>query len=479
MGLPPLYTGPGPRGPGSAVAGNEASLALERLDQFQVRWVDLQFLDLAGILRRVTVSRRLIDEEAFKEGVGKLDGSSVRGFVEISESDMRLRPLPETLALLPWGEGVARFLCAIHRPDGSRFERDPRYALERSVEVLGSEGYRALMSFELEFFLFYSIEARASSYESLLRIKTREPELGVARRGAYYIAQHVDSTYEYSLELARILEGNFAIPVEAFHHEVAAGGQLEVNTQASDPLTASDRLVSIKYVARVLAARSGGVAVFLPKPIPDDNGSGLHVHISLWRGNYNAFYDPDDSYAELSQTARYFIGGLLEHARALAAFTNPTVNSYRRLIPGYEAPVYLVWSKANRSAAVRIPFYKRGDPVGRRVEYRPPDPTVNPYLASAAILLAGLDGVKRKIDPGDPVDENVYHMTPERRRELGVRTLPRSLEEALDELESDMEWLKPAFPKGLVEAYIELKRVEARSLAPYASPAEFAYYLNY
>jgi glutamine synthetase len=479
LGLHCFISGQLRMAPGTVVAGTEASLALERLDQLQVRWVDLQFLDLAGILRRVTISRRLVDEDIFKEGIGKLDGSSVRGFVGVNESDLRLRPLPETLALLPWGEGVARFLCAIHKPDGSRFERDPRYALERSVEVLGAEGYRALISFELEFFVFDSVEAKASSYESHLRIGSREFEAGVARREAYYIAQHADSTYKYALELARILEGNFAIPIEVFHHEVAAGGQLEVNFQASDPLTASDRLATIKYAARTLAAETGKVAVFLPKPIPDDNGNGLHVHLSLWRGGSNAFYDPDDPYAELSQTARYFIGGLLDHARALAAFTNPTVNSYRRLIPGYEAPVYLVWGKANRSAAVRIPFYKRGEPAQRRIEYRPPDPTANPYLATAAILLAGLDGVRRKIDPGDPIDEDVYHMTPERRRNLGVRELPRSLEEALDDLESDSEWLKPAFPGELVEAYIDLKRREARRLAAYASPAEFAYYLNY
>ncbi|MEB2837034.1 MAG: type I glutamate--ammonia ligase [Desulfurococcales archaeon] len=461
------------------MGGEEASLALERLDQLQARWVDLQFLDLAGVLRRVTVSRRLIDEGVMREGIGKLDGSSVKGFVEINESDLRLKPIPGTLALLPWGEGVARFLCTIHRADGSRFERDPRLPLEAAVEALGAEGYTALMSFELEFFVFDDFEARASSYESYVRIETLEPDMGVARKEAYYVSQHADSTYEYALRLAEVLEGNFAVPVEVFHHEVASGGQMEVNFQASDPLTAADRLATIKYAARNVAVEQGRVAVFLPKPIPDDNGSGLHTHISLWRGGSNAFYDPDDPYAELSQTARYFIGGLLEHARALAAFTNPTVNSYRRLIPGYEAPVYLVWSKANRSAAVRVPFYRRGEPHRRRIEYRPPDPTVNPYLAAAAMLLAGFDGVKRKIDPGDPVDENVYRMTPERRRALGVRELPRSLEEALDELESDSEWLRPAFPKSLIEAYIDLKRGESRTLAAYASAAEMLYYLNY
>lgn len=251
-----------------------------------------------------------------------------------------------------------------------------------------------------------------------------------------------------------------------------------MNYRHSDPLTAADRLQTIKYAARNVAKELGLVPVFLPKPIATDNGNGLHVHLSLWSGGRNAFYDPGDEYAELSSVARYFIGGLLEHGRALAAFTNPTVNSYRRLIPGFEAPVYLVWSKANRSAAIRVPYYFKNDEAGKRVEFRSPDPTVNPYLAFAAIIMAGLDGVKKKIDPGGPVDENVYLMNPERRRALGVRELPRSLHEALDELESDNEWLKPAFARDLIETYIDLKREEASKLAAHASPAEFAYYMN-
>ena len=453
--------------------------ALEKLDQFEARWVDLQFLDLAGILRRVTVSRRLIDESVFEEGIGKLDGSSVRGFVEISESDLRLRPIPETLALLPWGEGVARFLCAIHRPDGSRFERDPRLAVENALDAAAREGFSTLMSFELEFFVLDDLEVEVNSYESAVRVWSAELEAGVGKKDAYYTAQHADSTYEFALELARVLEGNFAIPIEVFHHEVAAGGQVEVNFPAADAAVAAERLATIKYAARTLAAERGLRAVFLPKIIPDDNGSGLHTHVSLWRGGENAFYDPSDPYAELSQVARYFIGGLLEHGRALSAIVSPTVNSYRRLIPGYEAPVYLVWSKANRSAAVRVPFYKRGDARGRRIEYRPPDPTANPYLAAAAIIAAGLDGVRRKIDPGDPVDENVYKMSPQKRRELGVRELPRSLDEALDELESDNEWLRGIFTREMLEAYIDLKRGEARALAPYPSAAEVRFYLNY
>ncbi|MEB3851944.1 MAG: type I glutamate--ammonia ligase [Desulfurococcales archaeon] len=459
--------------------GEPALDALERLDQVGARWVELQFLDLAGIHRRVVLSRRLVDEGVFSEGIGKLDGSSVRGFVEIFESDLRLRPVPETFSVIPWREGVAGFLCAIHNPDGSRFQRDPRLAAERAVEAAREEGFDTLMSFELEFFVFDSVEVRAGSYESLVRVSSREFQAAFPKKGSYFLASPADAMYGFALELAKALEGGFGIPVEVFHHEVAAGGQLEVNFPAADAVTAADRLASIKYAARHVAAGMGLQAVFLPKIIPDDNGNGLHTHASLWRGGENAFYDPDDPYAELSQVARYFIGGLLEHGRALSAIVSPTVNSYRRLVPGYEAPVYLVWSKSNRSAAVRVPFYKRGDARGRRIEYRPPDPTANPYLAAAAIIAAGLDGVRRKIEPGDPVDENVYRMTPERRRALGVRELPRSLDEALDELESDSEWLRRVVPGEMLEAYIDLKRWEARELAAHPSAAEVALYLPY
>lgn len=214
----------------------------------------------------------------------------------------------------------------------------------------------------------------------------------------------------------------------------------------------------------------------MPKPVLNDNGSGMHTHVSIWRGDTNLFYDPEDEYAEVSQYARYFIGGLLEHGRALSAILSPTVNSYRRLVPGFEAPVYLAWSRANRSAAVRIPVYYKGDAKSKRIEYRPPDPSANPYLALAAIIMAGLDGVKKKIDPGDHVDENIYLMTPEKRRSLGIKSLPGSLEEALQELETDNEFLKPAFSEPVIEAYLDLKWGEVKEARLHPSPIEFLMY---
>ncbi len=448
-----------------------------------VRWVHLQFTDLLGFLRQVTVSLKLITEEAFERGLGKLDGSSVKGFTGIHESDLVLKPVPGTAAVLPWLEGVGRLITRVYQPGGrERLSRDPSYALERALDYAAEQGFEVKVSAELEFHVFSDLSVEVTPYSSRVEVETPEAlEPGnpspLHLKEAYYTPEPFDSVAEFRVELGRVLEDSFGVPVEVLHHEVSTGGQVEVNFRYSDPMTTADRLATVKYAARNVASQMGLVAVFLPKPIPNDNGNGLHTHISLWQGGRNAFYDPSDDYAELSQTARYFIGGLLEHARALASFTNPTVNSYRRLIPGYEAPVYLVWSKANRSAAVRVPFYFRGDEAGRRIEFRSPDPTANPYLAFAAIIMAGLDGVRRKIDPGDPVDENVYAMGEARRRQLGIKALPRSLDEALDELESDREWLKPVFPDDLVDTYLELKRAEARELAAYSSAAEVARYL--
>ncbi|GAB6148187.1 type I glutamate--ammonia ligase [Stetteria hydrogenophila] len=466
------------------MAAPGAEEVLTRIRRDGVEWINLQFTDLLGYFRQVTIHKRLLDAEAFEEGLGKLDGSSVRGFAGIQESDLVLKPVPGTYAKLPWAERAARLISRVYKPGGrERLPRDPAYALERAVSYAAEAGFEVKISAELEFHVFKDISVKLEPYESGVRIESAEilregNPFFLRQKEAYFTVEPYNSVMEFEVKLGRVLEEYFGIPVEVFHHEVSAGGQVEVNWRYSDPITTADRLQTIKYAARNVARELGYVAVFLPKPIPSDNGNGLHVHLSLWSGGRNTFYDPSDSYAELSQVGRYFIGGLLEHGRAVAAFTNPTVNSYRRLIPGFEAPVYLVWGKANRSAAVRVPFYFPGDEKGRRIEFRSPDPTANPYLAFTAIIMAGLDGVKKKIDPGDPIDENVYAMGEAKRRALGIKSLPRSLDEALDELESDNEWLKPAVDRELLEEYIELKREEARSLAAYASAAEYAFYLS-
>jgi len=448
-----------------------------------VRWIALQITDIQGVLHQVTITSRELTEDGARLGFGKLDGSSIRGFKDISESDLVLKPILETFALTPFSERTARFLCQVYDTGGlKRLPRDPRWIAERLEEHLAETGLKALVSAEPEFYVFGKVKSWLTPLSAGYSISAREGGFGskegysVDAKEGYYPAPPVDRTESIRREISETLEDYFNVRVSCHHHEVGAAGQAEVNIEASSPSIAADSVQTLKYVAKNVAAKHGLHVTFLPKPIYGDNGSGMHTHVSLWNGSINLFYDPDDEYAEISQVARYFIGGLIEHGRSLSAIVSPTVNSYKRLIPGYEAPVYLAWSKANRSAAIRIPTYHRGDASTKRIEYRPPDPSCNPYLAFAAIILAGLDGIRKKIDPGDPVDENIYVLSSERRRELGVKRLPATLGEAIEELESDKEYLKPVFTTELMETYTELKREEWEKVEYYVTPAEMYYY---
>ncbi|MCE4624398.1 MAG: type I glutamate--ammonia ligase [Desulfurococcales archaeon] len=450
-------------------------------------WYYVYFTDLFGTFRRVLLHSSLLDEKAFKEGLGKLDGSSVRGFTTISESDLVLKPDPKTILPYPWcgdlcEEGVGRVIADVYKPRGrERLPQDPRGAARRVEELLAERGLRALMAAELEYFIFDGIKVKLEphiQYSEIIANKAPWSEAGglkVAFKDGYYVPSPHDAGEEVKYRIIRTLTRKYGIKVEVSHHEVAGASQHELNFQPGSPVETADRIQLIKEAVKTEAALSGKVATFMPKPITGDNGSGVHVHVSIWSGDTNLFYDESDEYAGISGFARSFIAGILEHARPLSAIVSPTVNSYKRLVPGFEAPVYLVWSKANRSAAIRVPAYHRKASAAR-IEFRSPDPSMNPYLALSAVILAGLDGVDRKLDPGDPVDENVYLMTPEKRRQLGIKTLPRSLDEALDELESDHEWLLRAWPRELLEKYIEMKREETKKLAMWVSPAELDYY---
>lgn len=458
--------------------------ALKFLEEKGTRWLDLQLTDLFGRFHHITVSKAVVDEAALTEGFGKLDGSSVKGFVGIEESDLVLKPDLRTLAVVPWMPDTARVICQVYRGFGAgRLDRDPRFIAERVEEYLADQGLEARMSAEVEFFIFDEVKVEVGYNGSSYRFSSREmPWSGKAgsyflrpKEGYYPVPPH-DQLASVRQEIADVLTTHFGIVAEVHHHEVATGGQAEINFRYSTPVGTADNVQTLKYVAKNVSAKHGMVAVFMPKPLYGDNGSGMHVHVSIWRGDENLFYDESDDYAEMSQYARYFVGGLLEHARALSAIVSPTTNSYRRLIPGFEAPVYLAWSRANRSAAVRVPVYKRGARKEKRIEYRPPDPSANPYLAMAAIVMAGLDGVRKRTDPGDPVDANIYGLSDADRRKLGIKSLPRNLEEALDELESDHEFLKPVFPEAVVQAYIDMKRKEARAQMQYPSPIEVYYY---
>ncbi len=456
---------------------------LEAIREKQVRWISLHLTDLFGTLHQATVSAWQFDEKSAQRGFGKLDGSSVKGFKDISESDLVLKPVLDTFAITPFSEKTARFICQIYDTGGkTRYERDPRYIAEKAEKVLAEEGFSALMGAEPEFYFFRRMESWIGNASTGYSIEVEEAGFdykvnqGISPKEGYYPAPPIDKTEALRRRTAEILEDYFGVKVESHHHEVGAAGQAEINTRAASPVRLADNIQTLKYVARNVAQEAGYIATFLPKPIYADNGSGMHVHASLWKGDENTFYDKSDDYAEVSQTARYFIGGLIEHGRSLSAIVSPTVNSYKRLVPGYEAPIYLAWSKSNRSAAVRVPVYHKGDVKGKRIEYRPPDPSANPYLAFSAIVLAGLDGIKKKIDPGDPIDTNIYKLGEQKRRELGIKQLPATLLEAIQELESDNEYLKPAFTSDVIEGYIEMKKNEWTQIEYRVSPAEIHFY---
>ncbi len=463
--------------------------AIGVLKSNRIKWVDLQFTDLLGRLQHVTVPADQFDRDAFSSGFGKLDGSSIKGFTEIFESDMVLIPIPESVRPIPWSQGVARVTCEVHRGAGvGRFERDPRGVAEKAEEYQNELGYKSYFGPEPEFFVFDSVnmDIAMPSSGTGYRINAREAPWSntggyvIRHKEGYYPAEPVDQLGAVRLEMVTILKENFGLDIEATHHEVATAGQGEINFRYSTLVDTADKLQTLKYVVRNVAHNHGMIATFMPKPMYGDNGTGMHTHFSLWTlGNRNLMFDRDDKYAELSKEGRYIIGGILKHARAVSAIISPTVNSYRRLIPGFEAPVYLAWSRSNRSAVVRVPTYYKGIEKAKRIEYRAPDPTCNPYLAFSAILMAGLDGLKKKTDPGAPVvDESIYEMSASKRKELGIGELPKSLDEALDELESDREFLKPVFSSSLLDTYIDLKRQECRVMASYPHPMEVYNYLD-
>lgn len=460
------------------------------ISQKKIMFVDLQFTDLVGRLRHVTIPADMIDEDSIKRGFAKLDGSSVKGFVEIHESDMLLLPDPETFGIIPWLDkevSTARMICDVYHNFGKeRFSRDPRYIAQKAEKVLLDEGYDlSLWGPEVEFFVFdsvkWNIDDPFSSYY-LISSSEANPRDGINYRikfkDGYYPADPIDTLSYFRSKCVNYLKEGFGILCNAHHHEVAASGQCEIDMHRDTLTKMADNVMTYKFVIRNVAKMLGKIVTTMPKPIFGDNAVGMHVHSSLWSKGKNCFYDESDDYAEISQLARYYVGGLLEHSRALCAIVAPTTNSYRRLVPGYEAPVYVAWSRSNRSANVRIPVYEKGNEKSKRVEFRTPDPSCNPYLAFAAIAAAGLDGIKKKIDPGSPVDEDIYKLTPQRRKELGIGELPSSLNEAIECLKSDTSFLTGIFTNDLIETLIEIEMQEIRELNARPHPYEFHLYFD-
>lgn len=423
-----------------------------------LNYIVLLFTDFLGHLKGRTIPAKELDM-AVSQGVG-FDGSSIPACVKIEESDMVMKPDPATIAVLPryfYDRGVATLICDIYGPSGGRFEGDPRYICQRVEEKLRADGYAANAAAELEFYL-----ATRSEKGELLSI-----EHNIADHQRYFdMFPNRDLTEAYRMDLSDALL-RMGIEVERHHHEVGCS-QSEITFRYSTPVVTSDRIVRYKLAAKATAEKKyGWIATFMPKPWFDKPGSGMHVHLSLSSdtGKRNAFYDPE-GYACTSQTCRYFIGGLLDHARALSAVVAPTVNSYKRLVPGYEAPVYVMWSRKNRSAFVRVPEYFPDREDEARVELRSPDPLCNPYLAYAALFEAGLDGIKKKREPGDPVEQNAYDLEDSARARMKVVTLPSSLKEALEEWQSDDICIR-ALGKENAERFRELKKEEWKEYEPH------------
>ncbi|AGB39087.1 type I glutamate--ammonia ligase [Natronococcus occultus] len=428
--------------------GNLTTTEQEVLDEIETEGVDflrLQFTDILGTVKNVSVPARQA-EKAFTEGI-YFDGSSIEGFVRIQESDMRLKPDPETFAVLPWRDkddsAAARMICdVIDTSTGEPFEGDPRYILKQALDRAKEMGYTVNAAPEPEFFLFEEDEDGHATTET-------------NDHGGYFDLAPKDLASDVRRDIIYGLE-DMGFEVEASHHEVAQG-QHEINFEYDDALTTADNVATFRTVVRAIAAQHDYHATFMPKPIPKVNGSGMHTHISLFtEDGENAFHDDDDEF-DLSDEARAFTAGVLEHAPAITAVANPTVNSYKRLVPGYEAPVYVAWSDRNRSALIRKPAARV--PAASRIELRSPDPSCNPYLAIAVMIHAGLDGIENDLDCPDPVRENIYEFDEQKREEYGIDTLPSNLGEAVDALEDD-EVVYDALGDHVAEKFVEAKNQE-------------------
>jgi glutamine synthetase len=455
-------------------------------------FVDLRFSDLPGLMQHFSMPFDEFGEDAFEEGIG-FDGSSIRGFQEIQESDMILVPDPDTAVMDPFRKHPTLVLHTYVKDPltGEFYSRDPRYISRKAEEYLKGTGIADTAYFgpEAEFYIFDSIRFDQNQHSAYYYIDAVE---GVWNSGAeeggrnlgykprykegYFPVPPMDHYQDLRSEMVLTLR-QLGIPVEVHHHEVGTAGQGEIDMGFDSLLSMADRLMLYKYVVKNVALRYGKTVTFMPKPIFQDNGSGMHVHQSLWKDGDPLFWD-ELGYAGLSDTARWYIGGILEHAPALLAMCAPTTNSYKRLVPGYEAPVNLVYSQRNRSAAVRIPLYSKS-PKSKRIEFRCPDPSCNPYLAFPALLMAGLDGIQNKIDPVDPVDKDLYDLPPE---ELAaVPQVPGSLDASLDALEADHDFLLEGgvFTEDVIEHWIDYKRVrEVDEIRLRPHPWEFYLYYD-
>ncbi|CAI8930332.1 glutamine synthetase [Brevibacillus sp. IT-7CA2] len=465
---------------------------LSTIDAEKVEYVDFRIVDLLGRQHHVTVPAYAVDEGTFRNGVA-FDGSSLIGYKSIEESDMVAMPDPATAFIDPFVEAkTMNIICNIVNPDNTVYTRDPRGIALKAEAYLQQSGLATAAYFgpESEFFLFDNVRYASGPSGSFFHIDSEEAfwntgkegqNLGykVRNKGGYFPVQPTDSQMDIRNEMCTLMT-KCGMYVERHHHEVATAGQGEINFRFDTLTRTADNLLLFKYIVRNVAAKHGKTATFMPKPIVGDNGSGMHVHQSLFNGDTPLFYE-QGGYANLSETALHYIGGILHHAPALIALTNPSTNSFKRLVPGYEAPVNLVFSKGNRSAAVRIPI-AAVTPKASRIEFRTPDSTANPYLAFAAMLMAGLDGIKRKLDPRElgfgPMDKNIYDLSDAEKHE--IKSAPASLAEALVALEQDHDFLLAGdvFTKEVIEGWIAQKRGEIEQVERTVNPKEYELYYD-
>ncbi|MCN4145157.1 MAG: glutamate--ammonia ligase [Thiohalomonas sp.] len=462
---------------------------LQMIEENGVKFVDFRFTDTHGKEQHVSVPAKTVEACTFEDGK-MFDGSSIAGWKGINDSDMILMPDASTAVLDPFtDEPTIIITCDIVEPATMQgYERDPRSVAKRAIEHLKSSGIgdEAYFGPEPEFFILDDVRWGSDMSGTFVKVDSEESEWNSEKvyhdgnmghrpgiKGGYFPVPPVDSLHDIRAQMCLTLEEMGQV-VEVHHHEVATAGQCEIGVKYNSLIRKADEVQQMKYVIHNVSHAYGKTATFMPKPIVGDNGSGMHVHQSIFKDAENLF--SGDGYAGLSETALYYIGGIIKHARALNAFTNASTNSYKRLVPGFEAPVMLAYSARNRSASIRIPY--ESNPNGRRVEVRFPDPTANPYLAFSAMLMAGLDGIQNRIHPGDAMDKDLYDLPPEEAAE--IPTVASSLDQALEALENDMDFLTAGgvFPEDMIQAFITLKMEEVTRLRMTTHPVEFDMYYS-
>ena len=430
---------------------------IKYVEENNVSFIQFWFTDVLGVLKSFAIRPSELDEGII-EGMG-FDGSSIEGFARIHESDMIAKPDPGTFQLVPWRGGdkpVARMFCDILNPDGTPYEGDPRYIFKRLLQKVAEQGYTYYLGPELEYFYFKDNTCTE-----------------IIDTGGYFDSRPLDMGSDLRRDTIFALE-SMGIKVEYSHHEVAPS-QHEIDLRYDEGMKMADMTMTYRLVVKEIARQHDAYATFMPKPIFGENGSGMHVHQSLFKGERNAFYDPEDQY-NLSDIAKHYIAGLIHHAPQITSITNQWVNSYKRLVPGYEAPVYVSWARRNRSAMVRVPMYKPGKETATRIEFRSPDPSCNPYLAFAVMLGAGMDGIERKLELPDPIEEDIYEMNPAERRAHGITDLPGNLYAAIIETEKST-MVKEVLGDHIFNKFIENKRIEWDTYRTHVSQFEIEKYL--